>query len=113
MIRHRRPICLKIRLDRTHSSLFEFRDTRPTWVAIQTLKGRMSLAQGAEAHVSLPHERLQECIGLVRERRAKMPESGLGGDRRAEFLASQRSIGKSLSRRLRRGDVFAIFELLD
>jgi hypothetical protein len=57
----------------------------------------MSVSQRAEAHVSLPRERLQQRPGPVGERKAQMPEPGLGSDRRAELVAGHRPAGKRLA----------------
>ena len=58
VIRRGWPVRPEVGLDRTHSSLVNVRHTRPARVTIQSLEGHTSVSRWAEAHVSLPRERL-------------------------------------------------------
>ena len=97
VVRRRWPVRPEVRLDRTHSSLIEVRHAGPARVAIQTLEGRTSVSRRAEAHVSLPRERLQQRPGPIGEGEAQMPEPGPGRDGGSQLVAGHRPVGERLS----------------
>ncbi len=93
VVKCRWPVSPEVGLDRPHASLVEIGQARPAWVAVQALESRAAVSRRAEAHVSLPGQRLEQRADTVGEGKAQMPEPGPGGDRRPELVAGHRPVG--------------------
>ena len=100
VVGRRGAVGAEVRRDCSPPRLVDVGKARPAGHRVEPPEGGMTVAGRPEADVALPHQRLEQRVGLAGEAGGRQPVAPLAGQGRGELLAGERNLGHGVADRL-------------